>query len=179
MSLSKNAVAQPAVDHNDTDDALLSQPIELGEEYSDYKRGAGQKGRSSHSGHSTVHNVFMYLPNRLLDLVDIVKADLGIGPSYGGVIRVTRYGQIGYRQFDSWSLRLGLHGRQSPLFLEKVPESGFITNFHGTVQRRVDEFEIGAGADIGIAGAYLSVSPDQLVDFFGGIFGFDPLDDDL
>ncbi len=154
--------------------------MQLGDEYSDYKRGTGQKGGGSgHANRSIFEKTVLYLPNRLLDLIDIVKADVGIGPSYGAVLRLTKYAQMGYRDFDSWSLRIGLHGRRSPIFLETVPESGFITNYRGSVHRRPDEFELGAGADVGIAGAYISIAPEQIIDLFGGIFGYDPLDDDL
>ena len=173
------AQAQPAIDHNDTDDALLNQPVQLGDEYSDYKRGAGAKSGSPGAKHSLLVNILLYLPNRLLDLIDIVKADVGVGPSYGAVVRVTSYGQVGYRNFDTWSLRAGLHGRNSPVFIERVKESGFFTNFHESVVRKPDEFEIGGGVDLGIAGAYVGFAPEQLVDFFGGLFGFDPLSDDL
>lgn len=179
LSAVKFACAQPAIDHSDTDDALLSQPVQLGDEYSDYKRSAGQKSRSSRAQRGFWTGALLYLPNRLLDVVDIFKADVGIGPSYGGVLRLTSYGQMGYRQFDSWSLRLGLRGRRSPLFLEKVSESGFIMNYRNSVERKPDEFELGAGVDAGIAGVYLGFAPEQLIDFVGGIFGFDPLEDDL
>ena len=50
--------------------------------------------------------VLLYIPNRVLDLIDVFRIDVGIGASVGGVVRVTKYAQGGYRQMLPVSLRV-------------------------------------------------------------------------
>ena len=43
----------------------------------------------------------------------------------------------------------------------------------------VDGGELGAGADILLVGAYVGFCPEEVLDFIGGIFTFDMMDDDV
>ncbi len=123
--------------------------------------------------------VLYYIPNRILDLIDIFRIDLGIGVSYGAVVRLTRFGQVGYRGFAPRSFRIGIRGRRSPIFLERYPEYGIGPNFKNTGARLPSMYEVGAGADALLVGAYAGISLDELVDFLGGLVFIDFKNDDL
>lgn len=183
-------VAPPtALAQNKEGESAYTPPVDLGHEYEEYA--VGEKGKKSSKGksskgtsasgsdHSTGVTILLYLPNRFLDLLDVFRVDVGGGPAYGGVIRLTKWGQLGYREMSPLSARVGLRGRKSPVFIEKSNEVGIGPGFLQSKDREVTPVEIGAGLDLGIVGAYLGVSVDELVDFGAGIVGIDLKDDDL
>ena len=69
-------------------------PIILGKEYREFNK-------SSVSKHPEpryyVYRFASYFTDRAMDLVDIFKFDVGVGPAWGVVARVTEYGQVGIR----------------------------------------------------------------------------------
>ena len=155
----------------------LAQDVDLGNEYEDFARHKGSRASSGRSAGSIARASLLYIPNRLLDLIDIFRIDLGVGPSYGAVARVTKWGQAGYRKMAPGSLRIGLRGRRTPAFVEKLDERGIGSNFN--TSRKVTEGEVGFGADFFLLGAYAGLSFDELYDFLGGIVTCDPEDDDF
>jgi hypothetical protein len=120
-----------------------------------------------------------YIPNRVLDLIDVFRFDLGIGGSLGGVIRVTKYAQVGYRQMIPASFRVGDFGRDFPVLIESSNELGLSPAFKQSADRDVGSAELGLGADLVLVGAYGGIRLDELVDLLGGIFLIDIKDDDL
>lgn len=163
---------------SDADDS-----VQLGEEYVEY---ANYKGKSSKhatapksSSSSIARKIAWYIPNRLLDIVDIIKLDVGVGPSFGAVARVTKYGQVGYRTFAPISIRAGLRGRKLPVFIERSSEIGVGPAFLQSHDRDVSAGEIGAGVDLLLAGAYAGVALDEIVDFVAGFACVDLKSDDL
>lgn len=128
---------------------------------------------------SWIRDVFLYLPNRFLDLVDVFRVDVGVGASVGGVVRVTKYVQGGYRQMAPVSLRVGDFGRTFPVMVESSSEIGLSPAFKQSADRDVCEAELGLGLDVLIVGGYGGVCLDELADFIGGIFLIDFKDDDL
>lgn len=180
----RTASYRPLVAQSKKEDDYVG--FELGDEYKEHAKprgsGSGGGGRRRYGGGSsglTARSVLLYLPNRLLDFVDIFRFDVGVGPAWGVVGRVTKYGQIGYREFSPASFRLGLRGRRLPFFVERSSEFGVGPGFVRSHDRGVTPAEIGAGADLFIAGVYLGLSFDQLADFLLGWFGPDFPDDDL
>lgn len=153
--------------------------IELGSEYESYaKSRKGRSGGTVGSG-DFWRSVLLFFPNRVLDLVDIVRVDVGAGLGVGGVLRVTKWCQVGMRDFNPGSVRVGLRGRQLPAWWESHWEGGVGPAFHSSVDREVTPVEVGAGVDLGV-GAYLGVSLDELVDFvLGFLGGTDIIGDDL
>jgi hypothetical protein len=123
--------------------------------------------------------ILLWLPNRVLDLIDVFRVDLGVGPSFGAVVRVTKYGEIGYRQMAPASLRVGDFGRQMPFLIESSNEFGVGPAYVNSSDRKVCPGEIGLGADILVAGAYGGVCVDEFADFLAGIFFIDLKDDDI
>lgn len=131
----------------------------------------------SESEQSFLSAVLLYIPNRVFDLVDIFKVDVGLGPAAGVVGRFSRYGQVGYRYVEP-SYRLGIRGRRFPYFVERHTESGAGGDFNQTPNRYVTPYELGLGADLGV-GAYVGVSFDELWDFVTGFVLYDPKQDDF
>ena len=154
--------------------------LELGEEYSEHSKPVRSRSadpRAEKESRSLIVSALLYLPNRVMDLLDIFRVDAGIGPSFGAAVRVTKWGQVAYRDMSPASLRLGLRGRRSPIFLERTSEFGIGPLFLGSKEREVTPFELGVGADIFLVGVYAGISFDEIFDFFAGIVGFDPSDD--
>lgn len=120
----------------------------------------------------------LWVPNRLLDLVDLVHVDVGAGPTFGAVARVTKYGQAGFRTVAPFSVRVGSFGREVPVKVESASEFGVGPAFKQSPDRKVCTSELGLGLDL-VVGAYVGICFDELVDFAGGIFFLDPKGDDL
>jgi len=129
-------------------------------------------------GGSWGSDVLWYIPNRLLDLIDIFRVDVGVGPSVGGVVRITKYAQFGYREMLPASVRVGDLGRRIPVLIETSNEFGIGPAFVESADRAICPAEIGVGADVILAGAYGGVCLDEIVDFLGGIFFIDFKEDD-
>ena len=128
---------------------------------------------------STLRQALLWLPNRFLDLIDVVKIDVGAGPSAGGVIRATSYVQAGYREMSPLSVRVGTMGRRAPVMLERSNEFGIGPGYMESSDRKVCPGEFGAGLDLFIAGAYAGICVDELADFLTGLVLIDLKDDDL
>jgi hypothetical protein len=124
-------------------------------------------------------HVLLWVPNRVLDIIDIFRVDVGVGPAVGGVVRITEYGQAGFRTMMPASLRVGDFGRQLPITVEASNEFGISPAFKQSKDRTVCPGEVGAGADLFLVGAYGGVCLDEVVDFVAGIFFLDPKDDDM
>ena len=123
--------------------------------------------------------ILLWLPNRVLDLVDSVKLDLGVGLASGAVLRVTESAQIGYRDMDPASARIGNFGRRAPFLLERSNEFGVGSDLGTDPGRSICPGELGLGLDLLFVGAYLGVCVDEVFDFTLGLVGVDPKEDDL
>lgn len=154
-------------------------PIELGAEYSDYNRTRHGSVNRPKEVRSTWEEVALYLPNRILDLIDVVKADVGVGPTTGVVVRATKFAQAGVRVVSPFSVRVGPRGRYLPLWLESSSELGISPAFRQSSDRIVGSGEFGAGLDLLLVGAYLGVDLLELGDFVLGVFMIDLKEDDL
>ena len=155
-----------------------SAPVELGAEYTEYESRLGDKKHSSAKSRY-LRFALLYLPNRILDLLDVVRFDIGVGPASGAVLRLTRWGQFGMRSFSPGSLRIGLRGRKLPFFLERTSEFGAGPGFLNSKERSVTPVEVGGSVDIFLLGISAGLSVDEAVDFLFGIFGLDIYEDDF
>ncbi len=165
---------------------VFANDLSLGEEYSDYhkekysrKNSKSSNGSDKGSDRSLVVSTLLYIPNRVLDFIDIFRFDVGVGPAIGAVVRFTPNGQAGLRFLMPVSARVGLRGRKSPVFIEHSNEMGIGPFFLGSDDRKPTPVEVGLGADLFLAGAYVGVSIDSIFDFIGGFVGFDISEDDL
>jgi hypothetical protein len=168
------------VQDEESEEAPATTELDLGHEYSEHNRERGSRGGGGgSSGASAGRKALLYLPNRLADLVDIVRLDVGVGFGYGAVARITKHLQMGYRHFDPGSMRFGLRGRRAPVFLERADEKGFGGGFKTSPERKVTAGEFGLGADLAIIGAYAGICFDELADFAAGLVTYDFKGDDF
>jgi len=132
--------------------------------------------------HSAGEIVLLYIPNRLFDLLDIVRARVRVGPGFAFSVRATEGAQFTAGTYST--LFLGLPGprRQRiinwPVGVEKIEHA------QGEPRPRDDAprygiGEIGLGLQAAIVGADVGVDPWEIVDFLAGIITLDPVEDDL
>lgn len=171
------------IDHATAQDGRINDNnLDLGEEYQEHGKeryGRGKTPQYKKQDSSLVYKTLLFIPNRVLDILDIFRFDVGVGPSIGAVIRVTPHGQAGVRLLMPISVRAGLRGRRLPVFIEHSSEMGIGPAFLSSESRKPSSLEVGAGVDLLLAGAYLGVSIDSIWDALAGFAGFDPADDDL
>ena len=135
---------------------------------------------------STGHRLLYYIPNRLLDIIDVFRLRGRLGPGlavsargtdyvsfFGGTYNTVYAGLPGARTPDRW---------RSPVGRERY--KGFV--FFGIDATDVTpygprytpaEFEL--GAQLLIVGADVGFEPVELGDFFAGLLMYDPIGDDL
>jgi hypothetical protein len=152
--------------------------LNLGEEYSEHSKPAGS-AKASGKNRSLLVSGLLYIPNRVLDILDIFRVDVGVGPAVGAVARVTKYGQVGARLMMPVSARVGLRGRKIPVFIEHTSEMGVGPLYLDSPQREATPLEVGAGVDLILVGAYVGISVDSIFDALTGFVGFDISEDDL
>ena len=122
--------------------------------------------------------ILLWLPNRVADFIDIFRADVGVGPATGGVVRVTKHFQVGYRNVHPLSARVGLFGSDYPFLLESSSEFGVSPAYIESKDRNVCNSEIGVGLDLFIIGGYGGICLQETADFIAGLFLIDLNDDD-
>lgn len=161
--------------------------IKLGKEFAKHRkpRAGAMKGAktnptdSADEEPSVARKVLLFIPNRILDLIDVFKVDVGVGPTFGAVARITEYAQVGMRSVAPVSLRVGLMGRNPPIMAETSTEYGIGPAYVESTDREIGKGEVGAGVDLFLVGAYAGVDFYQIPDFFLGFFGVDYAEDDL
>ena len=121
--------------------------------------------------------VLAWVPNRIMDVIDIFRVDVGVGAAAGGVLRISKGGQIGYRAVSS-SVRIGDFGRTAPVIVETHDEGGAGPDFVQSKDRPVCQGEVGLGLDLGV-GAYAGICLEEVLDAAAGVFFLDPMGDDL
>ena len=129
----------------------------------------------------------MYIPNRIFDALDIVRARVRIGPGLSVGARVasivtvfvgghsTAYvGLPGPRGKPEVSLPFGLEDNSGPVLAptQKSQEETGKRPYYGPV-------EIGAEAQAAIVGINVGVEPLEALDFLAGIFFIDLKGDDF
>lgn len=121
--------------------------------------------------------VLYYVPNRVLDFVDIFRCNIGIGCGFGFNVRATELAEIGYGCYET--TRFGMKGRVMPVYEENIQEGGiaFLGYVNGCLQR--DPTEIGADLHLGVIGAQAAVSLAEAADFVTGFIFVDLQQDDL
>lgn len=136
--------------------------------------------------HGALYSVLMYVPNRVLDLSDVFRLRLRVGPGLAAGARLTEalapYGGH-YR-----SVYVGLPGPRtrpeiaSPLGLEARKDYELPLDADAAYARRFPAYqwdEIGLEAHPGIIGLAAGFSIYEFADLLCGFFGADFADDDL
>lgn len=127
-----------------------------------------------------------YVPNRVLDVLDLVRLRVAIGPGVDAGVRFTDAASIyGGHSRTIW---VGLPGERSP---GELPHLAGATQKKGIALMgvdatdlqpnppRYDPSELGVQLHLGIAGVEAGVVPLEFVDLIHGIFGKDSAGDDL
>jgi hypothetical protein len=135
---------------------------------------------------SFAHRVLWYLPNRLLDVTDLVRARLRVGPGAAIDARATKFIRAGLGSY--LSLYAGLPGpRQrttprSPIGLEaysgvslSVAEASFETGY----EPDYSPSEVGIGFQLLILGIDVGIDPLEVGDLISGLVGIDLVGDDF
>ncbi len=132
--------------------------------------------------HSTVVTVLLYPVNRILDIFDIFRINLGFGPGYGINVRATKLLQAGVESYST--LRVGL-GKESGIwnprygivYTESEPfTAGASLAYMGGRQRGT--MEVGATVHLGFVGTEAAIDLAEIADFFLGFAMIDFKEDD-
>ena len=159
------------------------------------------------AGCSTLNTALLYIPNRLLDLSDIVSLELGAGAEFGVDVRLTRWMQLGGRYGDKyflgkdyarqlgggyssgWNYGLGCltserryvddtFGTTREFLLKRKSLSLAMPNEDFTYTQETRDFwEIGANAGW-LVTVGVAIHPVEIADFFAGIVLIDLKGDD-
>jgi len=134
----------------------------------------------------TAKTVVLYVPNRLLDALDVFRARARLGPGAAASVRVTEVADLFLGSYSAAYFGLpGPRGRRAPKLplgfearagAEVGPAdvsggAGFGPDYSAT--------ELGLGFQAAILGLDVGFDPWELVDFGAGLLLFDPRDDDL
>jgi hypothetical protein len=150
-----------------------------------FERGPVAMSEDSES-HGLGHKLIFYIPNRIFDVFDIVRARARFGPGFGIGAQLTRL--IGAHADWFTSVWIGLPGpRLEPSlpipFGTQSAVKASITFFEnigvglGGMDYGYGEFEL--EAQVGIVGADIGLDPWEFVDLAVGLLTFDPVGDDL
>ncbi len=133
-----------------------------------------------------IHQIVFWIPNRVLDLFDVVRARVRLGPGIAVGARATELVDVYLGSYTSVYVGLpGPRGRRVP----RLPVG--VEGNHGIEVSVADgttgfgfapdygPAEIGAGAQVALVGFDLGIEPLELVDFVVGFVGIDLREDDL
>jgi hypothetical protein len=159
-----------------------------------------------HVDRPTWQRVALYVPDRLLDLVDVVSVSgqLGWGVLFdvhathavNATLGLRSSGGLGLHELRSLGLKSQAEGGISVFPLGLYSYAGGLVGTSGVIavgdsvagmhrpqvalyQELRDYWEIGARGFAGLVGADVAVHPVQLADFFAGLVGIDFLNDDF
>jgi len=140
----------------------------------------------SSEGHGLFGTLAWWIPNRLLDVFDIVRLRLRLGPGAAVGARVTEVADVYLGTYVSVYLGLpGPRGRQEPRwpvgFESKTGAeiSAADVSVDGMIGPEYGTYEIGLGAQALLVGVDFGIEPFEILDFVVGILTFDPADDDF
>lgn len=126
--------------------------------------------------------VLLYIPNRLIDILDIVHVGYGVGPGFGLDIHLTRYARLdAVAGVDVGIAWLGRHTdpfqyaayARAGASVAQVPEPPHENMW------RFPQWDIGIYAHALLDQAYVAVAPDEILDFFAGLITLDLKHDDF
>ncbi len=155
----------------------------------DFEDGGSEIGDSegeSIESHSTLHNIILYIPNRIFDLFDIFRLRARVGPGLGVGAHVTKLTDVFLGSYIS--AFVGLPG---PRLKHTIPIPVGLESHNGASVSVVDATadvgigpnyspsEIGISIHLGIIGFDIGVDPYEVIDLGTGLVGQDIREDDL
>ena len=137
--------------------------------------------------HGVGHKILLYLPNRIFDVLDIVRARVRLGPGFAIDARVTKYTDVFLGAYKS--IYVGLPG---PRQIPRIPWPGGIESRSGLAAGVADDTktsydsnprysstEAGLGTQLVLVGAEVGVDAAEIFDFALGLLFIDFREDDL
>lgn len=137
--------------------------------------------------HGFGHKLLFYLPNRIFDTLDIVRARVRLGPGMALGLRITKATDVFMGAYKTFYL--GLPG---PRLAPRPPWPGGLESRSGLAASMADKTvsdpdsgpnyastEIGAGVQAVLAGAEVGVDPGEVFDLVFGLLFIDFREDDL
>ncbi len=134
-------------------------------------------------GHGVLHHVLLYIPNRIFDVFDVVRARVRLGPGI----------QVGVRATDAIDVNLGTYaavwvGLHGPRLEPAIPWPVGLETFTGaeisvaeaSIEGGVQygPVEFGAGFQALLVGVDIGVEPLELLDLVTGFVFIDLVGDD-
>jgi len=166
--------------------ARTTQPPALGQDAVVVEDDGMQAQDEAEPGHGFVHGALWYIPNRIFDLLDIVRARVRVGPGLEVDLRATELADLnlgGYatvfvgipgprrERAINWPFGFEAMAGAEVSVIDLTAESGGPPHY--------GVLEVGLGAQLAIIGFDLGVDPFEALDFVTGIVTIDPAEDDL
>jgi len=136
------------------------------------------------SGKSFGHRLLFYIPNRIFDVFDLVRARVRVGPGLAVDARVTKYGDLYAGGYST--LFVGIHG---PRTKPRIPwpigfeaRAGIKATSLADVASKGPAYgygEVGAGLQAAIVGVDVGVDVVEVLDLVLGLFFIDLTGDDF
>jgi len=131
------------------------------------------------------HRLLFYLPNRVADALDTVRARVRIGPGLAVSARATKIASIFFGAYTS--AYIGLPGPRGRAEFPKIAGEDSMSGAQLIVVQSTSEGkqapgyapdEVGAGVQLGIVGADAGVAPIEVLDLVAGFLFIDLRNDD-
>ncbi len=130
---------------------------------------------------SVLGTILLYLPNRVLDVAEIVRAGVNVGPGIGVDAEVTKL--VGARAMTRTSAGVGYEGlRRIPINLSSEHYVGvgpLTPEASAGPQWYRGPADVRAEVHLLLVGVHAAVDTFAILDFVVGLVGLDPEDDDL
>ena len=164
--------------------ADFSRQVLVSEEGSE-PRDEGLAMADARANQGVLTTILWYLPNRVMDLIDIFRLRLKVGPGLGVGFRMTDY--AAFYGGSQYAVYLGLPG---PRYPEAVRYPVGLEYQRGIVLAGVDASddlkhpprygfsEVDAGLHLFLIGAEAGIDPFEIADFLSGLFLIDLRRDD-
>jgi len=148
--------------------------------------GGGDEADSSGADRGFLYQALFYIPNRVFDLLDMVRLRVRVGPGVALDVRATEAADLFLGGYTS--VYAGIPG---PRGEPSIPLPAGIENRAGAEVSVADltadaglgpgygATEFGLGAQLVIVGADVGVDPLEIVDFLAGLLFLDLVGDDL
>ncbi len=137
--------------------------------------------------HSFGHRLLLWIPNRVFDVLDIVRMRVRVGPGFSASVRATELADVALGGHAT--VFAGLPGPRNgpqipwPVGLEtyaglevSIADIGSEDDRHGP---QYGPLEVGAGVQLLLLGLDLGVDPFDALDLLAGIGFLDPKGDDF
>ncbi len=131
---------------------------------------------------SVGHVILLYLPNRIFDVLDIVRARVKVGPGIGFTVRATELVDV---KLGAWtSAWIGLRGpRMEPMIPWPVGVETYAGAGVSVLEAESDELlyghgEVGVGVHVALVGVDVGVDLLEIGDLVLGLVTIDIGDDD-